>query len=391
MKKNYKRLFLFLSVAVCTVSTVFAQYNITLRIVAQPAAHVEDSIFAAGNFTNWQPDKKEFNFIRDSGHLSVQIKNIPAAVFEFKCTRGNWEKTESTATGADRGNRLIMVSADTTIDITIAAWKDDFAAAVKPHTASKNVHLADTAFVLPQLNTTRRIWIYLPAGYDKSKKRFPVMYLQDGQNIFDEFTAGFGEWGVDESLDSLIKIGVPPCIVIGIDNGPERMQEYNPYEFKDFGKGMGDAYVEFLVHTLKPFIDKHYRTLSSKNNTIIGGSSMGGLISFYAMLKYPGVFGNGGIFSPAFWTAKGIKNLSDSTSNMLTGKLFFYMGALEGEAYLNDMNEIVETVAKKSDAMIYTVVDPRGQHNEQAWRKWFTGFYKWIMADGFNSVIELEN
>lgn len=390
MKKNYKRLYLFLCLAVCTVSTVFAQYTITLRIVAQPAAHAEDSIFAAGNFTNWQPAKSGFNFIRDSGHLSLQIKNVPEDVFEFKCTRGNWKKTESTATGADTGNHVIRVSADTTIDITIAAWKDDFAETVKQHTASKNVHIADTAFVLPQLNTTRRIWIYLPAGYAKSKKRYPVMYLQDGQNIFDEFTAGFGEWGVDECLDSLIKKGLPPCIVIGIDNGPERMREYNQYEFKDFGKGMGDAYVEFLAHTLKPFIDKHYRTLASKNYTIIGGSSMGGLISFYAMLKYPGIFGNGGIFSPAFWTANGIKNLSDSTGNKLTGKLFFYMGGLEGDTYLNDMNEIVETVSKKSDAMIYTVVDPEGQHNEQAWRKWFAGFYKWIMADGFNSVIELE-
>lgn len=221
---------------------------------------------------------------------------------------------------------------------------------------------------MPRLGIKRRVWIYLPPAYSTTHKKYPVLYMHDGQNIFDDSTAAFGEWGVDECLDSLIKKRIQACIVIGVDNGPQRMQEYNPYEFKEFGKGQGDAYVDFLVKTLKPFVDMHYRTLPSVENTLIAGSSMGGLISYYAMLKYPNIFGKAGIFSPAFWTAEKIKELTDSAGNQLHGKLFFYMGELEGETYLNDMNEVVETIGKKSDAMIYAVVDPEGSHNERAWR-----------------------
>ena len=390
MINTCRKLYVLLFVLVCTVSTVFPQYTLRLRILSQPFTHAADTIFAAGNFNSWQPGKTGYSFLKEDDHLSLLIKDVPAGIYEFKCTRGNWNKTESATGGTDIDNRLIKLSSDSTIDIAIAAWKDDFTAAPKRHTASPNVQIMDTAFVMPQLGTKRRIWIYLPADYLSTNKHYPVMYLQDGQNVFDEYTAAFGEWGIDECLDSLTKKGTPACIVVGIDNGPERMREYNPYEFKEFGKGTGDQYVAFLVETLKPFIDSHYRTLSSKNNTTIAGSSMGGLISYYAMLKYPNVFGKGGVFSPAFWTANGIKNLTDSTAKKLTGKLFFYMGGLEGDNYLNDMNEIVQKLSKNSSVMIYTVVDPGGSHNEQAWRKWFAGFYKWIMADGFNNVIELE-
>ena len=122
------------------------------------------------------------------------------------------------------------------------------------------------------------------------------MYMHDGQNIFDDFTSAYGEWGVDECVDSLVKSGKPGCIIVGIDNGPKRMNEYNPYDHKEFGKGEGDLYLDFIVHTLKPFIDKQHRTLTKRENTIIAGSSMGGLISYYAMLQHPGHFWKRGHF-----------------------------------------------------------------------------------------------
>lgn len=390
MTKNYKRLYLFLYVCIGVVSTALGQYTVTLRIVQQPVNHSRDTIFLAGNLNKWHPADSDYQFAKSGQYPMLSIKNLPQAIIEFKCTRGSWEKPESTFGGADINNRAFNIISDTTIDLVIAGWKDDFAPTEKQHTASQNVHLLDSAFAVRQLNTTRRIWIYLPPGYAASNKKYPVMYLHDGQNIFDAYTAAYGEWGVDEILDSMIKKGAPACIVVGIDNGPERMQEYNPYDALKFGKGKGDLYLEFLTETLKPFIDKHYRTLPQKENTIIAGSSMGGLISFYALLKYPGTFGAGGIFSPAFWVAEGIKSVTDSTAGELGGKLFFYMGGLEGATYLADMNQIVETVGKKSGAMVYAVIDPDGQHNEQAWHKWFTAFYKWTMADGFNHVIDLE-
>ena len=214
--------------------------------------------------------------------------------------------------------------------------------------------------------------------------------MHDGQNIFDEFTAGYGEWGVDECLDSLIKKNVPACIVVGVDNGPERMNEYNPFDNERFGKGKGDDYVNFLVKTLKPYIDGHFRTLTSKENTLVAGSSMGGLISYYAALKYSGIFGKAGIFSPAFWTALPADDFTEKAAKNSSGKYFFYMGGLEGGSYVADMERIAEKLGGNSAGIIYSVIDPDGRHNEQAWRKWFPEFYKWAMADWTNYLINVE-
>jgi predicted alpha/beta superfamily hydrolase len=115
--------------------------------------------------------------------------------------------------------------------------------------------------------------------------------MHDGQNVFDEATSAYGEWGVDEALDTL-GTRYKEIMVVAIDNsGDKRINEYSPYDMEKYGKGEGDQYVDFLVQTLKPYIDKHYRTKKDEKNTFIAGSSMGGLISFYAILKYPKVFG----------------------------------------------------------------------------------------------------
>lgn len=223
------------------------------------------------------------------------------------------------------------------------------------------------------------------------------MYLQDGQNVFDAFTAFSEEWGVDECLDTIIAKGKSACIVVGIYNGGNnRMSEYNPYEFtwkdsthsKTFSP-QGDAYVDFLKQTLKPFIDKKYRSLTAPEHTIIAGSSMGGLIAYYAALKYPAVFGKAGIFSPSFWIAPAIKPLTDSLASKINSKFFFYCGEKESAEMVSDMMEVAEKLGTHSDAMIYTVIDAEGSHNEKAWRKWFAEFYVWMMADGYNNVIKL--
>ena len=367
-----------------------AQYSVVFKLGKYPVKHNNDTAFLSGNFNNWNPGNSAYKFLLTNENSFELILNLPAGQYAYKCTRGNWGKVECLANGKDVSDHSFQISADTTIEINIEAWRDDFAPVSKMHTASKQVHIMDTAFFIPQLNRNRRIWIYLPEGYSKTKRHYPVMYMHDGQNIFDAYTSGFGEWGVDECLDSLIKKGKPACIVIGIDNGPKRFIEYNPYEFRQYGKGEGDQYLEFLVQTLKPFIDKQYRTLSSKENTIIAGSSMGGLISYYAMLQYPGVFGKAGIFSPAFWTVPIIKTVTNTLAGKMDGKFFFYMGGLEGGTYITDMEEVQEILGRNSRAMIYSVIDPESSHNEQAWRKWFAEFYTWIMADGYNTVIKVK-
>ncbi len=367
-----------------------AQYSVVFKLGKYPDKHNNDTAFLAGSFNNWNPGNNAFRFLLTNENSFELILNLPAGQYAYKCTRGNWGTVECFADGKDINNHSFRITADTTIEINIEAWRDDFAPVTKMHTASKQVQVMDTAFFIPQLNRARRIWIYLPEGYEKNKKEYPVMYMHDGQNIFDEYTAGFGEWGVDECLDSLINAGKQACIVVGIDNGPKRLNEYNPFTFRNFGEAEGDRYLDFIVQTLKPFTDKKYRTLSSKENTIIAGSSMGGLLSYYAMIKQPQVFGKAGIFSPAFWTAPAINSLTDSLAAKVNGKFFFYIGGQEGAAYLNDMVTIQELLGEKSTAMIYSVVDDEGMHNEKAWRKWFAEFYNWIMAEGFNKVMKVD-
>lgn len=250
----------------------------------------------------------------------------------------------------------------------------------KNHTASKNVHVIDNAFPISILNRTRRIWIYLPEGYAASEKRYPVLYMHDGQNLFDEATSFSGEWEVDKTLDAL----PDACIVVGIDNGGlKRMNEYNPHTTHQFGKGEGKQYLEFIVKALKPYIDKHYRTLRSKRNTFMAGSSMGGLITFYAGIYYPDVFSRMAIFSPSFWAAaqisheikKYVKPRSHSRH-----KYYFYAGGSENVSMVSDMLQVAELIKVHSGAKMKVVIRPDGRHNEQAWKEEFPVFYQWMMG-----------
>ncbi len=385
------KLFLCLTFFIFTALVSEAQNLVVFKLGKSPLKHINDSVFLAGSFNNWNPGSHSYKFSNSKeNNFDISIV-LPSGIYEYKTTRGDWNRVECSFEGKDIENRYLSISSDTSIIIDIEAWKDDFPQATRKHSATKQVQLLDTLFFIPQLNRNRKIWIYLPEGYANSKKKYPVMYMHDGQNVFDDATSDFGEWGVDECLDSLIKTGKTACIVIGIENGPQRMNEYNPFEFRNFGKGEADLYLDFIVDILKPFIDNKYRTLSNNENTIITGSSMGGLVSYYAMLRNPEVFGKAGIFSPAFWTAPEIMNFTDSLAYNVDGKFFFYGGGKEGDDFINDMEEIAEQLGKKSSSMIYSVIDPAGLHNEKAWRKWFAEFYIWIMASGYNTVIKVND
>ncbi|MBC7935132.1 MAG: alpha/beta hydrolase [Rhizobacter sp.] len=375
---------------VISYNPLLAQHTLKIQVTGIPSLHKEDAVYVAGNFNGWNPVNPAYELKRKDGKLELIIPALKDEVCEFKFTRGGWDKVACTASGADVGNNIVKLIADTTLTYSIEAWKDDFGVVEKKHTASVNVGLMDSAFFIPQLNRSRRIWIYLPPSYQSSKKHYPVLYMHDGQNIFDHYTSGFGEWGVDECLDSIMENGRNECIVIGIDNGPKRLNEYNPFNNERFGTGEGKAYAAFVVETLKPFVDGHYRTLKDRTNTIIAGSSMGGLISYYTQLAYPAVFGKAGVFSPAFWTAPGITAATDSLAKTANGKFFFYMGGLEGDEYMNDMYEVMQQLGTRSSALIYSVTDPGGSHNEDAWRKWFPEFFRFIMADWTNYVIKTE-
>jgi predicted alpha/beta superfamily hydrolase len=289
---------------------------------------------------------------------------------------------ESGNEGMPTENRMVTVERDTTIYVDIDHWADHFPRKPKETTASKNVQILDTAFYIPQLNRHRRVWIYLPESYATTKKKYPVLYMHDGQNLFDNVTAGFGEWGVDEALDTLGKLH-GEAIVVAVDHGSEkRINEYSPFDMQQYGKGEGNAYVDFLVQTLMPYINNHYRTKQSAKYTGIAGSSMGGLISFYAMMKYPNKFGAAGVFSPAFWVVK--DRLLDYTSKRapkLKGRVYFYAGQQESETMVPDMLAVFEQVNKRSKAKLKTHIRAEGKHSEETWRGEFPLFYEWLMKE----------
>ena len=156
----------------------------------------------------------------------------------------------------------------------------------------------------PQLGNHRDVLVYLPPSYPVSGRHYPTIYMHDGQNLFDAATSYAGEWQVDETMERIAPEGIE-AIVIAVPNmGAERIAEYAPFRDERVGGGRGDAYLAFLVDTLKPDVDRNFRTRRDAEHTGIIGSSMGGLISLYAFLTRPDVFGFAGVMSPSLWFAR---------------------------------------------------------------------------------------
>lgn len=203
--------------------------------------------------------------------------------------------------------------------------------------------------------------------------------MHDGQNLFDAKTSYVGEWNVDETLDSINA----KVIVIGIEHGGDkRIEELTPFPHAKYGGGKADDYLDFLVNSLKPHIDKTYRTKTNAKNTAIFGSSLGGLISFYAALKYPEVFGKVGCFSPAFWFNRNeLNELMQKTSTFKT-KIYFLCGDNEGDAdVVPDMQNVVKWVNSmrcECKKLNKSVIVKGGQHNEKLWRENFKNAYLWL-------------
>ena len=242
-------------------------------------------------------------------------------------------------------------------------------------TASKQV--STFTIEAPQLKTTKKIWVYLPKNYENSKKKYSVVYMHDAQNLFDSKTSYSGEWNVDEKLDSINA----QLIVIGIEHGNEkRMDELTPFKNEKYGGGNADAYLEFIVNTLKPEIDQKYRTKTKKKNTLIMGSSLGGLVSYYAILKYPKVFGKAGVFSPSFWFSDKIFDLTENTKKIKT-KIYFMCGDNESEDMVADMNKMEHIVNTKRCNCLHLnkkEIISGGKHNEKLWRDGFTKAILWL-------------
>lgn len=221
---------------------------------------------------------------------------------------------------------------------------------------------------MPGLGRERRLRVYLPPSYARqSERHYPVIYFHDGQNVFDDATSYAGEWGVDELLDQLASQG-QEVIAVGIDNGGElRMRELNPWDHERFGKGEGFAYLRFLVETVKPAIDRRFRTRTDAASTALIGSSMGGLITHAALHRHREVFGLGGVLSPAFWTAPQAETLARAEPLLASQRVFVYAGGREGEQMVPQARRMAELQRSQSRHVLFAE-EAQAPHDEAAWR-----------------------
>lgn len=249
---------------------------------------------------------------------------------------------------------------------------------LKAQESTASPQVATFELEAPQLKTTKKIWVYVPKGYENSEKKYPVIYMHDGQNLFDAKTSFAGEWNVDETLDSL----KTQAIVIGIEHGNEkRTDELTPFPNKKHGGGKADDYLDFIVKTLKPYVDKNYRTKTNPRNTVIFGSSLGGLISYYAVLKYPEVFGKAGVFSPSFWFSDEIYKMTEN-SKKIKAKIYFLYGDSESDDMVIDARKMKHLLDENRCYCLKLdkIVEVKGgQHSEKLWREGFGKAILWLL------------
>lgn len=350
------------------------------------------SIYVAGNFNGWNPGDTTYRLKADGkGNYLVALPDSIRGPIEFKFTLGSWEAGETDSAGVDVPNRSVFVKPASGGSYVgrVAQWRDPRTVRAKEHTARPTVSVISEEFQMPQLGRNRRVWIYLPPGYAAGSTRYPVLYMHDGQNVFDNATSFVGEWGVDETLDSLNAVGDKDVIVVAVDHGgSKRFDEYSPWKNAKYGGGEGDKYVDFLVKTLKPYIDSHYRTLPDRLNTGVAGSSMGGLISLYAILKYPDVFSRAGIFSPAFWVApEAYSYVSQARPLRPDSRLYFVIGGQEAAngdeaaTYVAGQERMVDSLVAhglRRDLNVVAFSRADGKHSEWFWRREFPAVYQWL-------------
>lgn len=366
MQKILIFLLLLFTISIFSQQTAKIKFRVISKNLPNPT-----NIFISGN------DEKLGNW--DSGFILLEqtsdstwerlFKFKVGSVLEFKFTKGSWKTEALDEFGNIPPNYALDVENDTILTFFISEWNNgqaetDFSGQI---TGKVNYHKKVEFEGLEP----RDVIVWMPPGYEENKeKHYPVLYMHDGQNLFDPETAFMEiDWQLDEAADSLISNKViEPLLIVGVYNTQNRSDEYSP-------SFTGELYMKFIVNKLKPMIDSLYRTKQGRNYTAVGGSSMGGLISFMLAWNYPNVFSKAGCFSPAFkyqnfdYTTV-VKN---STQNKKSVKFYIDIGGIGLEKTLQPGVELMVSELKNKDYKLnkdlFVITDSTAQHNEEAWAK----------------------
>ena len=240
---------------------------------------------------------------------------------------------------------------------------------------------------IPQLSgeAERLVYIYLPEDYRTSGKRYPVLYMFDGHNVFYDTHATYGKsWGMQEYMDSNKK----QLIIVAVEcnhEGNKRLEEYAPMDitFPDVGliEGHGKQYMDWMVNTLKPYIDGHYPTLADRDHTSLAGSSMGGLMALYGVCDYNHVFRKAACVSPSFWVSKDkVVDMVSRAEMNVDSAVYINYGSLELPNH-NSNSEALISVARMLLTRRVNVtlkIVPGGIHNESSWEKQIPEFMDYL-------------
>jgi predicted alpha/beta superfamily hydrolase len=316
---------------------------------------------------------------------SKQIQFEKGDILEFKFTKGSWETEAVDSGGNTPQNYVITVSEDTTLSFKIDKWKDEFGSKIIVKgqitgTLQYHKNLKGKG-LLP-----RDVLVWLPPDYFADTFiNYPVLYMHDAQNLFDPATSSFGvDWQIDEAADSLIRCSLlDPFIIVGINNTIDRKAEYTITD-------KGSAYMKFIVENVKPMIDSLYRTKPDRDNTVTGGSSAGGLISFMLLWEYNKVFAKAICMSPAYKVKSETTDINfvDDVENY-NGikkqiKLYIDNGGIGLEAILQPgIDDMINTLKNKGyieGKDFLWIKDPESAHSEAAWAKRIPGALKFIFS-----------
>ena len=350
--------------------------NIVLHL-STPVTYGEP-ICVAGSFNNWREHENQMKEI-SPGEYKIEF-SIAADLkqpIEYKFLRSRWANVELDENGSVTDNR-VMDDPGEPIQAWVPRWRVNAKICDDDLVPIKKFH----EMVLPRTRKKRRISVLLPYDYYQTNRNYPVLYMMDGQNLFEE-GAPFGSWHIDKKLAVLAEKKRHEVIIVCIDHaGKKRIEEYNYIRHYQNEAGRGHLFIDWMIEKLKPMVDQTYRTLKDQSNTGIGGSSMGGLISLMAGITKPEVFGKLMIFSPSLWKVLDMMYDRIMYLPLVSHDQFIYIYAGGKEAsnmkgFAQDFYKQFKSIDPNNDRIHFSIL-PSGQHSERFWGKEFPFALKYL-------------